>query len=49
LFGALFYWTGNLVAPVVAHTIVNGVNLPMLVRRYGAGTAPDESRSPPEA
>lgn len=36
LFGALFVWTGNLVAPVVAHTIVNGVNLPLLVRRYGS-------------
>lgn len=35
LFGGLFLWTGNLVAPVVAHTVVNGVNLPLLVRRYG--------------
>lgn len=35
LFGALFDWTGNLVAPVVAHTAVNAVNLPLLVRRYG--------------
>lgn len=42
LFGALFWWTGNLVAPVVAHTLVNGVNLPILVRRYGvaAGSPP---------
>jgi membrane protease YdiL (CAAX protease family) len=35
LFGWLFVWTGNLIAPVVAHTVVNGVNLPLLVRRYG--------------
>lgn len=34
LFGALFIWTGNLVAPVVAHIVVNGINLPLLVRRY---------------
>jgi membrane protease YdiL (CAAX protease family) len=35
LFGALFLWTGNLVAPVVAHVLVNAVNLPMLIREYG--------------
>jgi hypothetical protein len=35
LFGALFSWTGNLVAPVVAHIVVNGINLPLLARRYG--------------
>ncbi len=35
LFGALFVWTGNLLAPVTAHVVVNGVNLPRLVRRYG--------------
>ncbi len=35
LFGGLFLWTGNLVAPIVAHAVVNGVNLPLLVRRYG--------------
>ena len=39
LFGLLFEWTGNLVAPVVAHTVVNAVNLPMLVRRYGRAAA----------
>jgi membrane protease YdiL (CAAX protease family) len=33
--GALYDWTGNLVAPIVAHTVVNAVNLPLLVRRYG--------------
>lgn len=40
LFGALFLWTGNLVAPVVAHVVVNGVNLPLLVRRYGSAEPP---------
>ncbi len=33
--GALYDATGNLLAPVVAHTVVNGVNLPLLVREYG--------------
>jgi len=35
LFGILFEWTGNIVAPIVAHAVVNGINLPMLARRYG--------------
>jgi membrane protease YdiL (CAAX protease family) len=39
LFGGLFAWTGNLIAPVVAHTVVNGINLPLLVRRYAAEEA----------
>lgn len=34
LFGALFEWTGNVVAPVVAHIVVNAVNLPLLIREY---------------
>jgi hypothetical protein len=34
LFGALFLWTGNVVAPVVAHIVVNAVNLPLLIRDY---------------
>ena len=34
-FGILFEWTGNLVAPVTAHIVVNGVNLPLLERRFG--------------
>jgi membrane protease YdiL (CAAX protease family) len=37
LFGALFSATGNLVAPVVAHTVVNAVNLPLLIRDYAPG------------
>jgi membrane protease YdiL (CAAX protease family) len=37
LLGALFEATGNLAAPVVAHALVNGVNLTLLVRRYSTG------------
>jgi membrane protease YdiL (CAAX protease family) len=37
LFGLLFAATGNLVAPVVAHAVVNGLNLRWLVRRYAPG------------
>jgi membrane protease YdiL (CAAX protease family) len=33
--GALFEWTGNLVAPIVAHVVINAVNLRRLVVRYG--------------
>jgi len=32
-FGWLFEWTGNLLAPIVAHTVVNGINLPRLIQR----------------
>ncbi len=45
IFGGLFEWTGNLVAPVAAHVVVNGINLPLLLRRYGSqpgGGAPRE-------
>jgi hypothetical protein len=35
--GGLFALTGNLVAPVVAHAVVNGVNLWRLSRDYAAG------------
>jgi membrane protease YdiL (CAAX protease family) len=35
--GALFEWTGNLVAPVVAHAGINAVNLRDLSRRYAPG------------
>ncbi len=35
LLGGLFEWTGNLVAPVVAHAGINAVNLRLLARRYG--------------
>ena len=32
--GGLFEWTENLVAPIVAHTVINGLNLPFLAKRY---------------
>jgi membrane protease YdiL (CAAX protease family) len=32
LFGGLMLWRGNLLAPVLAHTLVNGVNLRRLAR-----------------
>lgn len=35
VFGALYDATGNLLAPVVAHAVVNGINLPMLVSQHG--------------
>jgi membrane protease YdiL (CAAX protease family) len=35
LLGGLFEGTGNLLAPIVAHVGINGVNLTLLVRRYG--------------
>ena len=37
LLGALFEATGNLVAPVVAHAVVNGINLRLLTQRYCDG------------
>ena len=39
LFGALYEWTGNLLAPAIAHVLVNGVNLPRLIREYGPAAA----------
>jgi len=33
--GGACLWTGSLWAPVVAHVVVNAVNLPLLSRRYG--------------
>jgi membrane protease YdiL (CAAX protease family) len=37
-FGWLYEWTGHLVAPIVAHALVNGINLPRLARRYEMGS-----------
>lgn len=34
LFGGLMVWRGNLLAPVVAHVLVNAVNLRELSRRF---------------
>jgi membrane protease YdiL (CAAX protease family) len=33
-FGGLFEWTGQLAAPIAAHVVVNGINLPRLARRF---------------
>ncbi len=41
VFGWLFMATGNLVAPIVAHTVVNGINLPLLVRQYAPKSSSD--------
>ncbi len=41
LLGTLFEATGNLLAPVTAHTAINAVNLSLLVRRYGSPRTPD--------
>jgi membrane protease YdiL (CAAX protease family) len=45
LFGALMAWRGNLLAPALAHVLVNGVNLPRLA---GGGRGPDRERSAPQ-
>ncbi len=37
--GGLYEWTGQILAPIAAHVVVNGVNLPRLARRV-------EDRSP---
>jgi membrane protease YdiL (CAAX protease family) len=37
LLGGLYEWTGNLVAPVVAHAAINAVNLRLLARRAERG------------
>jgi hypothetical protein len=36
LLGALYVATGNLVAPIVAHAAINGINLRRLSVRYGS-------------
>jgi len=41
VFGVLFDWTGDLVAPALAHVIVNGLNLPWLSRRAAPGLGAD--------
>ncbi len=41
LFGGLMVWRGNLLAPVLGHFLVNGVNL----RRLAAGTLLDSPRA----
>jgi membrane protease YdiL (CAAX protease family) len=41
-FGLLFEWTGNLIAPVVAHALINGVNLPLLEYFHAQRAGGDE-------
>jgi membrane protease YdiL (CAAX protease family) len=36
LFGATFDATGNLLAPTLAHVLINAVNLRLLSRRYAS-------------
>ena len=46
--GWLFEWTGQLVAPIAAHVVINAINLPRLAQR-GAARSPraaDESDPP---
>jgi hypothetical protein len=40
--GALMVWRGNLLAPVLAHFLVNAVNLRRLLRKVSAGDAGEE-------
>jgi membrane protease YdiL (CAAX protease family) len=46
LFGGLMLWRGNLLAPVVAHVLINGVNLRRLAR--DSGRLPPGSRQSEE-
>ncbi len=39
LLGALYMGTGNLLAPIVAHFVVNALNLPHIVREYAGEPA----------
>jgi membrane protease YdiL (CAAX protease family) len=43
LLGALFEHTGNLLAPIVAHALVNAVNLRLLTRDYAPARAGERS------
>jgi len=44
LLGVLFDATGNLIAPVLTHVLVNAVNLQLLIKRYGT-PAPAEDQA----
>jgi membrane protease YdiL (CAAX protease family) len=41
--GALMIWRGNLLAPVVAHGLLNGINLGRLVRRERGSSSVDDT------
>ncbi len=45
VFGWLYEWTGQLIAPIAAHSLVNGINLPRLAHRFAASQTADVSRS----
>ncbi len=45
VFGWLYDWTGQLIAPIAAHSVVNGINLPRLAHRFAASQTADVSRS----
>lgn len=52
--GWLYNWTGHLAAPIAAHVVVNGINLPRLARRFeerAAGARPHarDDQGPPGA
>lgn len=47
--GALFEWTGHLAAPIAAHIVINGVNLPRLARRAEERAAEAEAEAAAEA
>ena len=40
--GALFEWTGNVLAPIAAHFTVNAINLRQLSRRYASAEGEEE-------
>ena len=44
-FGWLYEWTGQLIAPIAAHSLVNGVNLPRLAHGFEASQRALGSRS----
>jgi len=48
-FGWLFLWTGQLVAPVAAHVVINGINLPRLAQRGAERVSRPADESDPPA
>jgi hypothetical protein len=40
---ALMIWRGNLLAPVVAHGLLNGINLARLVKSERGGSTVDDT------
>lgn len=43
--GGLYLWTGQLAAPIAAHVLVNGINLPRLAARHAARAGEERSGS----